>query len=285
MLEKRRLGKTGEKLSILGFGGIIVMNAEQSHANKVVAEAVDRGINYFDVAPTYGDAQDRLGPALEPYRKDVFLACKTTQRNADEAEIELHQSLEAMRTDHFDLYQMHALNNIEETKTALGKGGAIETFLKARQQGLIRFIGFSTHDVATALFAIEHFDFDTVLFPCNYVMYQKGNFGPQIRDAAKQKDMGMLALKSMARTHWPEGTKDHPYPKCWYEPNDDESLVKLALRFTLSEPVTALLPPGEESFFRLALDFLEQGFAPLSVEERKVLESSAENLQPLFETV
>ena len=75
-IPRRKLGKTGEELSIVGFAGIVVMNNSQSFANNIVAEAVDRGINYFDVAPSYGDAQARLGPALEPYRKKVFLACK-----------------------------------------------------------------------------------------------------------------------------------------------------------------------------------------------------------------
>ncbi|HXK93741.1 MAG TPA: aldo/keto reductase, partial [bacterium] len=110
----RRGYGSSEPLSIIGFGGIVVMNAEPAHAARVVARAVDRGVNYFDVAPTYGDAQDKLGPALEPYRDRVFLACKTTRRDKAGAEEELNDSLKKLRTDHFDLYQLHALSTMED---------------------------------------------------------------------------------------------------------------------------------------------------------------------------
>ena len=282
-MEKRILGKTGEKLSILGFGGILVNNEPQEKADKLVAEAVERGINYFDVAPTYGNAQDKLGPALEPYRKNVFLACKTTQRSKEGAEKELQESFKKLKTDYFDLYQVHGLANMEETKQALGPNGAIETFVKAKKGGKIKHIGFSVHDIESALYAIKNFDFETVLFPVNFVTYYTGNFGPQIRDAATNKNMGLLALKSMAKTKWPEGKKDHPYSKCWYEPVDNPELAKLALRFTLSEPVTALLPPGEEKLFHIALDILEKGFKPLTKEERNQLKTAAKSYQPIFQ--
>ena len=144
-MEKRGLGKTGESLSMVGFGGVVVMNEEPSFASRVVAQAVERGINYFDVAPTYGNAEERLGPALEPYRKDVFLACKTEKRTAEEASEALHRSLELLRTDHLDLYQLHAVTKMEEVEQILGPGGALETFVKAREQGLVRYLGFSAH--------------------------------------------------------------------------------------------------------------------------------------------
>ena len=88
-MEERTLGQTGEQLSIVGFGGILVMDEEPASASRLVAQAVDRGINYFDVAPTYGNAEERLGPALEPYRRSAFLACKTDKRTAKEAQEEL----------------------------------------------------------------------------------------------------------------------------------------------------------------------------------------------------
>ena len=123
-LPRRRLGRTGEELSIVGFGGIVVLNKEQEHANRSVARAVEEhGINYFDVAPSYGNAEERLGPALEPYRKNSFLACKTTERSAEGAQRELHASLERMRTDYFDLYQLHAIKSLEDVEKAFGPGG------------------------------------------------------------------------------------------------------------------------------------------------------------------
>ena len=105
ILPRREYGKNRIPLSIIGLGGVVVMGVEQNHANRVVAEAVERGVNYFDVAPTYGDAEVKYGPALEPYRKDIFLACKTTQRGREGAAAELKDSLSRLRTDYLDLYQ------------------------------------------------------------------------------------------------------------------------------------------------------------------------------------
>ena len=152
LIPRREYGKTGVKLSIVGFGGIVIAGAEQEHANRVVAEAVERGVNYFDVAPTYGDAEVVLGPALEPYRKNVFLACKTTQREREGAEAELKQSLERLRTDHFDLYQLHGIMSVEkDVDIAFGKGGAMEVFIEAKKSGQVRHIGFSAHSVEAAI--------------------------------------------------------------------------------------------------------------------------------------
>ena len=99
-MEKRSLGKTNEKISILGFAGILVMNETQENSERLVAEAINRDINYFDVAPTYGNAADRLDPALKPYRKKVFLACKTLKRTRTEAEQTLTELLKRLHTDY-----------------------------------------------------------------------------------------------------------------------------------------------------------------------------------------
>ena len=154
-IPKRRLGKTGVDLSIIAMGGIVVMNAEQSHANDVVAEAFDRGINYFDVAPQYGNAQEKLGPALEPYRKRSFLACKTLMRDKDAAAAELEDSLRKLRTDHVDLYQFHAVTTKEDVEKIFGPNGAMEAFQAARQAGKLRFIGFSAHSVENAFSMLD----------------------------------------------------------------------------------------------------------------------------------
>ncbi|HEX2521000.1 MAG TPA: aldo/keto reductase, partial [Terriglobia bacterium] len=134
-LERRSLGKTGKKLSILGFGGIVVMNATPEEASRRVAEAIEAGINYFDVAPSYGNAEERLGPALKPYRQNAFLACKTTERSKAGATAELERSLKKMETDHFDLYQLHAVTKLEEVEKIFAPGGALEAFVEARKLG------------------------------------------------------------------------------------------------------------------------------------------------------
>ena len=280
-LEKRSLGKTGEKLSMIGFGGIVVMNATPEEASAAVKHAIDNGVNYFDVAPSYGDAEIKLGPALEPYRKDVFLACKTGMRTKAESRKELEQSLKNLRTDHFDLYQHHAVTTLEEVDTILGPGGANETFIEAKAEGKIRFIGFSAHSVEAAMALMDKFDFDTILFPFNYVTWNAGNFGPQVLERAKEKKMGILALKAMAKGPWQEGADRSGYPKCWYEPLTSVEDITMGLRFTLSHPITAAIPPGEEKLFRQALS-VSGKLKPLRKSEIQSIKEKALKGTPLF---
>jgi len=283
-IEKRSLGRTGEMLSIIGFGGIVVKDATPDEASEAVKLAIDKGINYFDVAPSYGDAEIKLGPALEPYRKDVFLACKTGERTKDEARVELEQSLKRLRTDHFDLYQLHAVTSLEDVDTILGPGGAIETFLEARKEGKIRFIGFSAHSVEAAMALMERFDFDTILFPVNFTTWYAGNFGSQVLTRAQEKKMGILALKAMAKGPWPEGADRSKYSKCWYEPLVNEEDIKMGLRFTLSHPVTAAVPPGEEALFRIALN-VAGDLKPLKTKEVQMIKEKGLKGIPLFKYI
>lgn len=280
-LEKRSLGRTGEMLSVIGFGGIVVMNATPSAASERVRMAIDAGVNYFDVAPSYGDAEVKLGPALEPFRKDVFLACKTTERTKTGARKELEQSLKNMRTDQFDLYQHHAVTTMADVDTLLGSGGAMETFLEAKQEGKIRFIGFSAHSEEAAMALMERFDFDTILFPFSYAIWHAGNFGPRVMAKAKEKNMGILALKAMAKGPWPEGADRSRYPKCWYEPLTSPEEITMGLRFTLSHPVTAAIPPGDETLFRQALA-LSDRLKPLDQSEVISIREKALKGVPLF---
>src|SRR5689334_5669613 len=190
-IARRSLGKTGEKLSIVGFGGIVVMDESPDTASNIVAEAVDRGINYFDIAPSYGNAQERLGPALAPHRKNVFLACKTEGRSKEDSRKQLEESLRLLKTDHVDLYQFHALTKMTDLDKVLGAGGAMETMEAAKKEGKIRFIGFSVHSAETAVAAMNRYPFDTVLFPVNFVLFSQANFGPQILKKAQDKGMGI----------------------------------------------------------------------------------------------
>jgi len=280
-IEKRALGRTGEMLSMIGFGGIIVMDATPGEASEVVKLAIDSGINYFDVAPTYGDAEVKLGPALEPYRKGVFLACKTTQRSRDGARAELEQSLKNLRTDHFDLYQFHGVTTSDDVDKIFAPGGALETYLEARKEGKIHFIGFSAHSVEAAMEMMDRFDFDTILFPINFVTWNAGNFGPQVLEKAHQKKMGILALKSMAKGPWPKGVENKEYPKCWYEPLTAPEDIKMGLGFTLSHPVTAALTPGDQRLFRTALS-VSDSIKPLKDNEILKIKEKALSGNPLF---
>lgn len=280
-VEKRSLGRTGEMLSMIGFGGIVVKDATTEEASRVVKLAIDSGINYFDVAPSYGDAELKLGPALEPYRRKVFLACKTGKRTKAEARTELEQSLKRLRTDHLDLYQFHAVTTLADVDTILGPGGAMETFLEAKKEGKIRFIGFSAHSVEAAMALMDRFDFDTILFPVNFTTWNAGNFGPQVLARAQQKKMGILALKAMAKGPWPQGADRSRYPKCWYEPLTSQEDIRMGLRFTLSHPVTAAVPPGEADLFRMALN-ASDSLKPLNTDEVQMIKEKALNGNPLF---
>lgn len=279
----KRVYKDNIKLSIIGFGGILVMGMEQSQADRLVEESIrDTGINYFDVAPSYGDgeAELKLGKSLRNSRKEIFLACKTMERSAAGAEKELHRSLQRFHTDYFDLYQFHAVTDPEDVEQIFAPGGAMQTFLKAREAGKIRYIGFSAHSETAALAMLEKFTFDSILFPINFVCLAQGNFGPGVIQKATDKGVAILALKTLAYSPWPEGMEKR-YPKCWYRPVDDPRLARQALRFTLSEPVTAAIPPGDERLFHLALE-LASDFKPMTDMEKKKLLKATEQVEPLF---
>lgn len=280
-LEKRSLGRTGKMLSVIGFGGIVVMDTTSEEASAYVKMAIDAGINYFDVAPSYGNAEIMLGPALEPYRKDVFLACKTTERTKEGSRTELERSLTRLRTDHVDLYQLHAMTTMDDVKKVMGKGGAMETFIEARKEGKIKNIGFSAHSVEAALALMDQYDFDTILYPVNFTTWYAGNFGPQVLARAQEKKMGILALKAMAKGPWPEGASRSQYPKCWYEPLSDKEDARMGLRFTLSHPVTAAIPPGDGNLFKLALE-LRDNLKPLETKEVEAIKVKALSGKPLF---
>jgi len=280
-IEKRKYGKHDDMLSVIGFGGIIVMNATPEESSAYVSEAVEKSINYFDVAPSYGDAEFKLGPALEPYRKNVFLACKTEKRTNPEAEQALKESLDRLKTDYFDLYQLHAMTTEEDFQKAMGPGGAMEVLIEAKKQGIVRYLGFSAHSVEIALKLMDAYDFDSILFPVNWVNYFSGNFGPQVVEKAKSKGMGILALKAMAKTHWSNEDEKKEFPKCWYKPVIDPEETDLAIRFTLSQPITSAVTPGDIRLFRKAIEVASK-FKPLNDEETLLVKEKAQDISPIF---
>lgn len=280
MIQKRPYGDTGDSLSIVGLGGVVMMGMEATPARAIAEEAVGRGVNYFDVAPSYGDAEQVMGPAIRGLRDKLFLACKTAKRTRDEAAEELRLSLEHLGTDHFDLYQLHAVSSLEEVETCFGPGGAMEAIEEAKRAGVIRNVGFSAHSAEAAVRLLEIYPFASVLFPLNYTTYHQAGFGPQVVQKAEERGAARLALKAMARRPWPDGA-EKTHKNCWYEPHADPAEAELALRWTLSLPITAAVPPGDPGLFRLALDFAER-FRPLTDKERATVEENARQNRPLF---
>ena len=282
----RRPYKEGIDLSIIAFGGIVVCGLSQGEASRRVAAAYDRGVNYFDCAPSYfdGEAEIKLGEALRPYRSQVFLAEKTTRRDAKGARQELEQTLERFHTDHVDLYQFHAVGSMEDVDKILAPGGAAETFVAARKEGKVRHLGFSAHHAPAALRLMDALELDSVLFPVNANAWENGGFGPQILAKAKSKRMARMALKALAFGKWPADMKpgDRKYPKCWYQPIDEREMARLALRFTLNQEITAAVPPGDERIFDLALELAAAPLPRLSAVELASLKTKIAALEPVF---
>ena len=282
----RRRYREGIDLSIIALGGIVVCGLSQEEASRRVAAAYDRGVNYFDCAPSYfnGEAEMKLGEALRPYRNKVFLAEKTTHRDAKGAREELEQSLQRFHTDHVDLYQFHAVSSMDDVDKILAPGGAAETFFAARKEGKVRHLGFSAHNAPAALRLMDALELDSVLFPVNVNAWENGGFGPQILAKAKSKGMARMALKALAFGKWPASMKesDRKYPKCWYEPIDDREMARLALRFTLNQEVTAAVPPGDERIFDMALELASAPLPELSAAELTGLKTKIASLEPVF---
>ncbi len=277
-----RAFRTEAWLSVIGLGGMTLVGLPEGRASRLAADAVDAGVNYFDVAPFYGDgeAEEKLGIALKPYRKEIFLACKTLERDAEGACRELERSLRRLRTDRFDLYQFHAVSSLDEVEEICAPGGAAEALLAAREQGMFQYLGFSAHSEEAALAMLERLPFDSALVPVNYVCWARGSIGPRVVRRAGDMGVSVLALKAMAYGRWRRG-EERRYPNCWYRPIDDPILARKALRFTLSEKVVAAIPPGDERLFRMALG-LARDFEPLGPREREELLASAARLRPVL---
>jgi predicted aldo/keto reductase-like oxidoreductase len=252
----------------------------QDFANELVAKSFELGVNYYDVAPSYGNAEERLGPALKPYRENCFLACKTGKRDAKEAQKELENSLKLLKTDRFELYQLHAITSLEEVERSFAKGGVMETVEKAKKDGKIKHVGFSAHSVDAAMLAMNNYDFDTVMFPINFASWNAGDFGPQVYAEANKRGMGILALKAMALTRLKSG-EEKIDKNVWYRPIQDEDTMKMALKFTLSKNITSAIPPGKNTLFFKALEYMN-GFESITEQETRILEELAMQTEPIF---
>jgi len=280
-LPRRVLGRTGEAVSIIGFPGLALSRYDQNRCTAAIHDAFERGVNYFDVAPAYGDAEIKMGIGLQGIdRNRIFLACKTKMRDKEGAREELERSLERLKTDYFDLYQMHYIRTPEEARQALGPDGAIETFLKAKEEGKVRYLGFSAHTTKGALEAMKGFRFDTVMFPINFIEFFKMEFGKPILELAKSQGAAVLAIKPMCGGDWPKDAEKTR--KNWYRPLEDENQISLAIRFTLSQQcVSAGLPPA---FLDLLDEAIEaaRSYRPITEIETDKLRELTKTCESLF---
>jgi aryl-alcohol dehydrogenase-like predicted oxidoreductase len=243
-LPRRTLGRTGVNLSVVGFPGLSLTHCDQEKGTAALQNAFQRGVNYFDVAPNYGngDAEIKMGVGLQAMdRSKYFLACKTHKRDKAGAQMELERSLQRLKTDHFDLYQLHHLVRPDEVKQVFGPDGAMEVVLKAREEGKVKYIGFSAHTTKAALEAMKTFKFDTVMFPINFVEFYTRGFGKEVLALANEQGAGVLAIKPLSWGTWPKGAQKNR--DWWYSSVEDPSEVELAMRFSLSQKgVVAAIP-------------------------------------------
>ena len=286
---KRRLGKTGYEVFPVAYGGIVSMKDGQTPSDGYVAWAIDHGVNYFDVAPSYQDAEEKLGNSLKPYRKDVYLACKTGQRLKKDAETEFAASLKKLHTDYFDTYQLHGLSSVAEVETAFGPGGVMEMVTRVKAEGLTRKVGITCHSEAAALRAMELYDFDSVLFPFNWHMNLAHGMGNRLIKAAKERDMGVLAMKQLIERAWTDGDEAMRarFPKSWCKPIDPENvpLRLAAMKYTLSLGPDILIPPGDFENFSFAVEHIRECLEnPLTEDDLAFLRENLERVKdhPFF---
>ncbi len=297
-MQYRTLGKTGMNVSAVGYGGIVSAgnyagNAypadNQQGSDRYVAWAIDQGVNYFDVAPSYGNAQEQLGNSLKARRSKVYLACKTAQRALQKAEEELKESLRLLHTDWFDNYQLHGISSMEEVDIAFGPGGVMEMVRTLKEKGIAAHVGFTAHSENAALRMLELYDFDTVLFPFNWHMHMAHGMGQRLLAAARQRGMGVLCMKSMIDRAWDPGERDTSrYPKSWCRPFDTENekeLLIAAVKYALSLGVDIIIPPGNFDHFSFGVRHIDEMLAnPLNDSDLALLRSRLASVQdrPFF---
>jgi len=273
-MKKILLGKTGIEAPRVIFGGIIVMDETPKDAEKFVSHAVDIGVDFFDVAPGYGNAEEKLGPALKKYRSKVTLSCKTFERTAEGARQTLENSLRKLQTDYFDLFQLHSMANVDEVERVFAEDGAMSTIIKAKEAGLIKHIGITAHNEETAILALSKFDFETVMFPINWTL----GFGDKLTKLCKEKQIGIIAIKSLAHRRL---QKDEValFPKSWTKPiTNDDRLGVCSIKYALSRGADAIVPPGNFEHFCFAAEHIDECLDnPLNDEDVRYLQECLPN--------
>lgn len=283
-METRRFGRTGHMSTVAVFGAAAFWEITQEDADQVIESVIAAGINHIDVAPSYGQAEIRIGPWMPRARGRFFLGCKTMERTKAGAWKEMQESLKRLQTEAFDLYQCHAITTMEELDAVTMKGGALEAFVEARRAGLTKFIGITGHGADAPkiyLEALRRFDFDSVMFPLNFVQMANPEFRKHAEEliaTCKAKDVGLLIIKSVTKAPW--GERQHT-ATTWYEPFDKSAEIQRAVNFVLSQDVTGLCTAGDTRVLPLVIQACEN-FSRLSKDEMEEMIKSGGQFEPLF---
>jgi len=280
-------GRTQHKSTVAIFGGAAFWDITQEQADTAFEGVISAGVNHIDIAPSYGKAESLVGPWMKKMRKDFFLGCKTMERGKEEALAEAGQSLQRLQTDHFDLYQCHAVTDMEELDKITKKGGAIEALSTLKKQGTTRFLGITSHGLqapTVLLEALKRFNFDTILFPFNAILCADPAFRKSanaLLEACSQQHVGSMVIKSIAKGRYGRKPKTHA---TWYEPFTEQEKIQKSINFVLSHPVTGICTAGD---ILLLPDVFAacSGYRHLSPDEiEKVIEDfrDVEIAEPLF---
>jgi aryl-alcohol dehydrogenase-like predicted oxidoreductase len=250
-MEYRRLGRLNHRSSVLLYGAAALASVEQEVADRSIQEALDAGINHFDVAASYGDAELRLGPWMPRIRDRIFLATKTGERSAEAAWSQINASLERLQTERLDLLQLHAVGDLEDLDRAVGPGGALESATRAVDEGLVGAVGITGHGAAAPavhLEALRRYPFATVLTPLNPVLWRDAAYQSSyeaLAEEVQRQDAGLMIIKTISRRNWPDGPEGAPYTT-WYEPLDGEERIRAAVSWVLThEEITGLATAGD----------------------------------------
>ena len=280
-MDTRRLGRTGHMSSIIVLGVAALWNIGQDEADAAIEKAVNYGVNHFDFSPSYGDAEVRIGSWLMKSKKKVFLGCKTRERGKNQAWESINRSLETLQVDSFELFQLHGVDDTETLNVVLGPGGALEALLKAKEQKMVRFIGITGHRPFVHIDALNRFDFDTVMFPLNRVHAAHrddwNNYLPLL-EIARQRDVGVMAIKSIAKRPWEE---NRSY-RTWYEPFEDQTDIDRAVHWVLKKDGIFLNTSSDIHLLPKILDAASRFKEGPPDEEMKALISQLD-MKPIFD--
>jgi aryl-alcohol dehydrogenase-like predicted oxidoreductase len=272
-MEMRRLGRLGHQSSVLIYGAAALGDVSQDVADASIQEALDGGINHFDVAASYGDAELRLGPWMSQIRGRIFLATKTGRRDRESAWQEINGSLERLQTDRVDLLQLHGIGDLGELDLATGSAGALKAAVRALDEGLVGAVGVTGHGpeaAQTHLEALRRYPFATVLTPLNPVLWRDETYRAAYRalvDETRRQDAGLMTIKTVSRRNWPQGA-DHSYAT-WYEPYDDQATITAAVSWVLAhDEVTGIPTAGDVGLLGMLLLAERNRISPAEAERQ-----------------
>lgn len=284
MISKKPFGRTGHESTRVLFGGAALWSVTQVEADATLDMLLEYGINHIDTAASYGEAERRIGPWMKRHRDQFFLATKTEERTCQAAYESLLKSLKLLHTDHVDLFQLHNLATQAEWEIAMGPGGALEAFIEAREQGLVRFIGVTGHGTEIPRLhkkSLERFDFDSVLLPYNYPMMQNPRYAADVKELFRicvERNTAIQTIKSITCAPWGE----HPQTRStWYQPLEDQADIDLAVHWVLGDPAVFLNSAGDIHLLPRVLDAAARFQREPKNDEMNGLTARA-NMQPLF---